>query len=150
MIRSTAFVAALAIATPAVAQDFDGPLKGRQGMFQILAINLGIIGDMAKGETEYDAEQAQMAADNLVAITSINPLPLFPEGSDNEALDGTRALPAIWENVDDLGAKWADLGEAAAGMQEVAGNGREALGPALGPVGNACKNCHDEYRASPE
>ena len=136
------------MATPAAAQEFDGHLKARQGMFRIMAINLGIIGDMAKGDTEYDAEQATMAADNLHAVSMINPLILFPEGSDAEAIDGTRALPAIWENTDDVGSKWADLGEAVSGLQEVAGDGREALGPALGPVGNACKACHDEYRAS--
>ncbi|ETW14689.1 cytochrome c [Roseivivax marinus] len=151
MFRLAAIAAtAVAIASPTLAQDddFEDVLTARQGMFRILAINLGIIGDMAKGDTEYDAEQATMAADNLHAVSMINPLILFPEGSDAEAIDGTRALPAIWENTDDVGSKWADLGEAVSGLQEVAGDGREALGPALGPVGNACKACHDEYRAS--
>ena len=150
MLRTVSVLAAFAIATPALAQEFDGHIKARQGMFRINAVNLGIIGDMAKGDTEYDADMAQMAADNLVAVSQIQPLVLFPEGSSSEDLDNTRALPAIWENTDDFGEKWSALGEAASGLQEVAGDGREALGPALGPVGDACKSCHDEYRASDE
>ncbi|ETX16470.1 cytochrome C [Roseivivax halodurans JCM 10272] len=150
MLRTVSVLAIFALATPAVAQDFDGHLKARQGMFRIMAINLGIIGDMAKGDAEYDAEMAQTAADNLVAVSQTNPLVLFPEGSSSEALEGTRALPAIWDNTDDLLAKWSAFGEAAGGLQQVAGDGREALGPALGPVGDACSACHDEYRASNE
>ncbi|SLN28947.1 Cytochrome c-554 precursor [Roseivivax jejudonensis] len=149
MIRTSAAAAlVLALASPAVAQDFEGHIKARQGMFRIMAINLGIIGDMAKGETEYEAEMAQTAADNLVAVSGINPLVLFPEGSSNEAVEGTRALPAIWENTGDVGDKWAAFGTAASDLQAVAGDGREALGPALGPVGDACSSCHDEYRES--
>ena len=44
---------------------FRRPVKARQGQFRILAINLGILGGMAKGETEYDAEAAQAAADTI-------------------------------------------------------------------------------------
>jgi cytochrome c556 len=149
MLRTSTFLAVLSFAvTPAFAQDFEGHIQARQGMFRINAINIGIIGNMAKGDTEYDAEAAQTAADTLVAVSQINPLVLFPEGSSNEAVENTRALPAIWGNLGDFGEKWADFGEAALALQEVAANGQEALGPALGPLGNSCKSCHDEYRAS--
>ncbi|ETX30631.1 c-type cytochrome [Roseivivax isoporae] len=149
MIRTAATLAAFGLlATPALAQDFEAPLKARQGMFNILSINLGIIGDMAKGETDYDADAAQAAADSIVGVSMVNPAPLFPEGSDNAAIEGTRALPAIWEDLDDVVSKWNALGDAATNLQEVAATGQEALGPALGQVGNACKACHDEYRAS--
>ncbi|WP_372836724.1 c-type cytochrome [Puniceibacterium confluentis] len=134
--------------TAAVAQsDFSGHLKARQGQFRILAINLGILGAMAKGEAPYDAEAAQHAADTLKAVSMIHEPPLWPEGSDNMSIEGTRALPSIWDEREDFLAKWAGLGEAVSGMQEVAGTGQEAVGPALGKVGGACKACHDKHRA---
>ena len=41
----------------------------------------------------------------------------------------------------------AGLGQAAASLQQVAATGQEALGPAVGQLGGACKACHDTYRA---
>lgn len=135
------------IAVPALAQDFSGNVKARQGQFRILAINLGILGGMAKGEMPYDAATAQAAADSIAAVSMINQGPLWPQGSDNMSMEGTRALPAIWENQADLGAKWAALGEAAKGLQAAAGTDAAAIGAALGAVGGTCKACHDAYRA---
>ena len=43
-----------------VAQDYAQALKARQGQFNILAINLGILGGMARGTVEYDAEAARL------------------------------------------------------------------------------------------
>ncbi|MFZ5963776.1 c-type cytochrome [Thalassococcus sp. BH17M4-6] len=140
--------AALLAATPALAQDFSAEKKARQGQFRIMAINLGILGGMAKGEVEYNAEEAQAAADTLVAVSMIQQGPHWPEGSDEMSIDGTRALPAIWDNFDDFLSKWEGFGTQAAAMAEVAGTGQEAIGPALGKVGGACKACHDDYRAS--
>lgn len=132
---------------PVFAQDVPDAVKARQGQFRIMAINLGILGSMAKGETEYDAETAQSAADSLVAISGVNQPPLWPQGTDTMSIDGTRAEPAIWDNLDDVLAKWSNFGDAAAQLQSVAADGQGALGPAIGQVGNACKACHDEYRA---
>jgi cytochrome c556 len=73
--------------------------------------------------------------------------PLWPAGSDNMSIEGTRAEPAIWDNFDDFLSKWDGLGAAAKEMQVAAGTGPEAIGPALGKVGGACKACHDDYRA---
>ena len=106
-------VAAIAtLATGAMAQD-NKAVKARQGQFQILALNLGVLGGMAKGAVEYDAEQAQKAADSVAGIAMVDQHLLFPEGTDNMSIDGTRALPAIWEGMDDFHSKWAALGEAA-------------------------------------
>ncbi|MCE0504840.1 MULTISPECIES: c-type cytochrome [unclassified Roseivivax] len=146
------FVLAAAIAglaMPAVAQDFDAQLKARQGQFRILAINLGILGDMAKGEVDYSAEAAQDAADSIQAISMVNQPPLWPEGSGADSRDGTRAKAEIWGDFDDFTSKWAALGEQATALQASAGDGREAVGAGLRELGGACKACHDSYRASP-
>lgn len=141
------FLAAGIVAgSAATAQDFSSALKARQGQFRIMSHNLGILGAMAKGETPYDAATAQIAADNLVAVASVNQMVNWPEGSDNMSIDGTRALPDIWDNIDDVVSKWNAFGEAARAAQGVVGNGQEAIGPALGAIGGACKACHDKYR----
>lgn len=139
--------AALLTAGTAQAQDYSGQLKARQGQFRILAINLGILGSMAKGETEYSADAAQAAADSIVAVSMINQAPLWPAGSDEMGMDGTKAKASIWDNNADFLAKWAALGEGAKVLQAAAGGGKDALGPALGQIGGACKACHEAHRA---
>ncbi|MCM2561198.1 cytochrome c [Lutimaribacter sp. EGI FJ00015] len=140
-------VVACLAASPVLAQDFSAQLKARQGQFRIMALNLGILGDMAQGKTDYNAEAAQSAADTLVAVSMIQQGPHWPEGSDNFSIDGTRAQPSIWEDHDDFLGKWADFGEAAKVMQAAAADGQEALGPAMGQIGGTCKACHDNHRA---
>jgi cytochrome c556 len=134
-------------ATAAIAQDLPPSVQARKGQFQIMALNIGVLGNMARGNSEYDAAQASAAAANLVAISMLDQSFHWPEGTDNMAIDGTRALPAIWENLPDVVAKWQAFGAAATGLSAEAGNGLEAMRTALGPVGGTCGACHDAYRA---
>ena len=147
MKKTLATVAVLAtLATGAVAE-LPQAVKARQGQFNLMALNLGILGGMAKGQIDYSAEAAQAAADNLVAVSSIHQAALWPEGTDNMSIDGTRAQPVIWENIDDVMAQWGAFGEAALAMQAAAGTGKDAIGPNMGKLGGSCKGCHDTYRA---
>lgn len=148
MKTSLATLAAVAmLAGAAQAQTLPKEVKARQGQFQIMAINVGILGAMAKGAVPFDETAAQAAAKSLVGVSMINPAPLFPEGTDAMAINGTRAEPAIWENLPDVLAKWDAFGAAAAQMQTAAAEGPQAIGAALGPLGGTCKACHDAYRA---
>lgn len=131
----------------AVAQDnFRFPLKARQGQMATLAVNLGILGGMAKGEMDYNAELAQTAADNIVAISSLNLMPLLPQGSDSDSIEGTRAKPSVWTDNADFLSEWENLGKQAIAMQEVASNGADAIGPAMGGLGKACQTCHESHQ----
>ncbi|WP_420324980.1 c-type cytochrome [Mameliella sp.] len=134
------------LGTPALAQDLPQPVKARQGQFNIMALNLGVLGGMARGTVEYDAEAAQAAADSLVAVSTLSQGAMWPDGTDDGSIAGTRAKADIWGNMDDFTSKWADFGEAATAMAAAAGTGRDALGPNMGALGNACKACHDSYR----
>ncbi len=141
--------ACAALAFPAFGGGHGGApaeVKARQAHMQLYSFNLGLLGDMAKGNVDYDAGAAQAAADNLAAVTSLDQSRYWAPGTDNASIEGTRALPAIWEKVPDVVKISQDLTAAAQGLAEVAGNGQEALGPALGPVGNACSACHKAYR----
>ena len=130
----------------AAAQEFDGQLAARKGQMFTLGISLGVLGGMARGNMEYDADTAQAAADNLVAISQIDQRFTWPEGSDNIAIDNTRALPAIWDDLDGFTADWVAFGEAAVAMQTAAGGGAEAIGAAIRDLGGTCQACHEDYR----
>jgi cytochrome c556 len=136
---------ALAIAAPVLANE--GAIKARQGQFQMLALNLSVLGGMAQGRVPYDAARAQEAADNLFHLTRNSQLGMWPEGSDNAAAAGTRALPVIWSNNADFLANYAALQTAAAAMQAAAGTDLAALQGALGAVGGTCQTCHQGFRA---
>lgn len=140
--------AALTLGTAAIAQDLPAPVEARQGQFRIMALNIGVLGQMARGNTEYDAAQAQAAADNLVAISTLDQSFHWPEGTDNFLIEGTRALPAIWENPEGFAERWAAFGTAAEALAAVAGDGLDGMRGAVGPVGGSCGACHDDFRQS--
>ena len=125
---------------------FAAGIKARQALMQVQAFNIGILGAMAKGEAEYDAEAAVQAATNIVHAASIHQPQAWAAGSDNSAVEGTRALPALWQNFADAVEKSAELLAAAEAMQAVAGNGQQAMGAAMGRLGRACGACHEDYR----
>ena len=149
-LKALALAAVIATPLAAVAQDrmMQNAIAARQGVFQNYQLMLATLGGMARGNVEYDAEAAQAAANNLVALTQLEARFSWPPGSDNASVEGTRALPAIWENFDDVIAKAMALNAAATELAAVAGDGQAALGPAIGAVGPACTACHDHYRAS--
>lgn len=130
---------------------YAGHIAARQGYMQILSFNIGVLGGMARGNIDYDAEAAQIAADNLAAMAGVDGRAFWAAGSDNAALgDATRALPVIWENQAGFGEAWMAFGTAANGMADAAGNGLEALQGAIGPLGGACGGCHRNFRQSDE
>jgi len=146
MVRRLVVAAALlACALPAAANE--GAIKARQGQFQMLGLNVAVLGGMAQGRVPYDAAQAQEAADNLFHLTRNTQLGMWPEGSDNAAAAGTRALPVIWSDNAGFLERYAALQGAAEAMQAAAGTDLAALQGALGALGGTCQACHQQFRA---
>ena len=158
MIRKvSAATAALAIAASAVfagshsgGGPFDAAIKARQAHMTLYAHNIGIMGGMAKGAMDYNADLASVAATNLATLAGLNQMTYWPEGSDSENNANTAALPKAWANIDDIVKKSEDLAKAAMTLQAEAGNGLDALRAAIGPVGEACGACHKAYRKPKE
>tara|TARA_R110002124_G_scaffold278486_1_gene450498 strand:+ start:38814 stop:39290 length:477 start_codon:yes stop_codon:yes gene_type:complete len=123
-------------------------VTARQSTMKLYAFNLGILGTMAKGQAEYNAEAATAAASNLVKLSSQDQMAYWPQGSDNASIENTKALPAMWENMDDVGAANAKLEEAAVAMEAAAGTDLASLQGAMGGLGGACGGCHKSYRES--
>ncbi|GAB5446103.1 c-type cytochrome [Gymnodinialimonas sp.] len=134
------------LATGALAQDRNPAVDARQGHMQIMSLNLGILGNMARGNTDYDAAVAQAAADNLVAMGMVSQRFYWPPGTDSENYEGSRALPALWENqalVFEIGGRYTPAAEA---LAAAAGQGLDAMRGAIGPVGAVCGDCHEAFQ----
>ena len=143
-------VAAFAIALPVTvsADAVEDAIKARQGFYKLVGANAGPLFGMAKGEVAYDAAQAQTFANNLVSLSNMDNGALWPAGSDKTAQPGkTRALPVAWETYPAIMDKHNAWKAAAADMAAVAGTGVDGLRSKIGDLGNACKGCHETYRA---
>ena len=147
-ILSTIAVASLLLGMSAQAggHGANPAVAARQGHMQIMSLNIGILGQMARGNTEYNAESAAAAASNLALLGMVNQMAYWPEGTDSDSIEGTRALPAIWENIGDVIRISQEYASTTAALSEVAGNGLDEMRAALGPVGATCGACHDDYR----
>ena len=137
-----------ALATVAIAGGHGGnpAVKARQSHMQLYQHNLAVLGGMAQGEIEYDAEAAQIHADNLLAVASLDERGYWTEGTAAGEVEGSRALPAIWEDMAGFEEDKADMITAASAMAEAAGTGLEAVQANIRAVGQACGACHQGYR----
>ncbi|MCB2129228.1 MAG: cytochrome c [Rhodobacteraceae bacterium] len=145
-----AAAAILAIAGTGIAAAQDAPfgmqIKARQGIMAYRALQMGVLGGMAKGDVAYDAAAAQKAADNLMATVTLDASMLWPQGSDNSANPASTALAAIWADGSDIGDKATAFAEAVTAMQAAAGTDLASLQGAMGNLGGACGGCHKAFR----
>jgi len=122
-------------------------VKARQSLMQIYSFNLGQLGAMAKGTVEYNSDNANAAAQNLLHAVSMNQGAMWPQGSDNGAMgDKTAALPEIWSTYPAITEKGKALITAVEGLVKVAGTDLAGLQGAIGGVGGACGSCHKTFR----
>ena len=139
----------VALALPTLAQDMSPAERDhalRQAHMSLYSANLGPLVGMARGEIDYDAETAAMHAGNIASYAGVDILPYMVEGSSSDDIEDSRALPAIWQNLDDFASKQANLAEAAQAAATAAPDGREAFVAAFQRVGQACGDCHETYR----
>lgn len=124
----------------------DRAIKARQSLMQLYAFNLGQLGAMAKGDVAYDSEMASKAALNLVALTSVDQSAMWPEGSDSDSKEASRALPKIWGDFEGIMKEGMAMNAAVQTMGTAAGESLESLQAAMGAVGKSCGSCHEAYR----
>lgn len=146
-------LAAGIIATTAFSQDDIDPalasaIDARQAHMRLNAFNLGLLGDMAKGEIAYDAKAATAAAENLANLARMDESRYWLPGSDAETLgvERTEALARIWAADSDIGDHAKIMAETSAAMAAAAGNGLASLRSAMAPLAKACGGCHEDYR----
>jgi cytochrome c556 len=138
------------LATVATAQDqkvLERAVEARQGLMNIHVLEAGPLIAMAKGDIAYDAAVATEHAEALNSLTDYDETRMFPPGTSNAEMAGeTWALPAIWEQPDKFDQAFEDLRAAAETVAAEAGKGQAELTAAVGELGKACGNCHENFR----
>ena len=138
----------LAFSASAAQDPNEKAIKARKAVMTLQSWYAGPLFQMAKGDMDYDADAARAYAAALNTVATIKGDMMWPPGTDNGAYEGkTRALAEIWSTYPEVAKKGEALSEAAAALAAVAGDGLDALRSKIGPVGKACKGCHDDFRA---
>ncbi|MEO8848725.1 MAG: cytochrome c [Casimicrobiaceae bacterium] len=134
------------VTASALAQDVkpDRAIKYRQGVMGAIGWHFGILGAMAKGEQRYVKDQALRSA-AFVQELSHMPWDGFVAGSDKGA--PTKAKPEIWKDPAKFKQYQDALMAATPKLVTAANTGDVAqLRTAVGSVGKACNDCHDDFR----
>lgn len=140
-----------AAAFAASAQDIEKAVKARKAVMTLYAHYIGVLGGMAKGQVEYDAEKASAAAGSLAAMAKVDQSRMWPQGSSTDELgDATAALPTIWTTYPAIMEKAKGMTDASAAMAAAAGGGLDSLRGAMGDLGGACGACHKDFRLKKE
>ncbi|MCY4335834.1 MAG: cytochrome c [Litoreibacter sp.] len=121
-------------------------VNARNAHMSLYGFNLGILGDMAKGTTEYDSALATEAANNLAALAAFDQTAYWIEGTEQDAALGSRAKAEIWSDAAGWEEQMKAMEDGAASLAAVAGNGLEALQGGMRVAGSACGSCHKAFR----
>lgn len=122
-------------------------LDYRQRVMGSIRGSMANIGDMLKYKMPYSSQHFQTHAKNISDYAK-----LLPDAFEKKIAEGrTDAKPAIWNNWDDFVSKANALSDAAAALATAAeGGDARAMMPQVSELGNACRNCHNEYRKPEE
>ena len=145
MISKWALAAAtLAAAATSVLAQSD-PIAARMALMKGNNDNFRIVAQMMRGQQPFDAAKVDAAFAQWAETAQKLP-GLFPANSRTG--EKTRAAPAIWDNKKDFDQKAAEFAKAVADNRARAKASLDGLKAAAKPVGDACDNCHKDYRLS--
>ncbi|HEX6016696.1 MAG TPA: cytochrome c [Burkholderiaceae bacterium] len=143
----TVIAAAATLTSLGAAAQFQKPedaIKYRQSVMTVMGNHLGRVAAMAQGRVPFDAK---VAADNAAIVVTMSKLPWVAYGEGTDKGMPTRAKPEIWKEpakFKDLQSKMMDDAEK---FEAAAKTGSlDNVKAALGPLGRACKSCHDDFR----
>ena len=142
ILAGTALVA-LSLTFGAASIAADDPINERHELMEGVRDAAKPIGLMLRGETDFDASVA-MESLKVWQAAGAKFGSLFPEGS--ETGQDTEAAPAIWEDREGFDAALAKWVEATDKAIVASPQTLEEARPAIGPVFQTCKGCHDTYR----
>jgi cytochrome c556 len=134
-----------ALALPASSQQMkaENQVKYRRAAYQLMNLNFGSLEAMVENKKPFNHDEAARNAE-FVAMLATVPKAFFGEGTDKD----TRAKPEIWKNRADFDSKMDKMASEAAKLPAVVKAGdMGAFRKQVHDVGEACKACHDEYRA---
>ena len=119
----------------------DKNVKERMMLMKEMANNTKTIGQMLKGKTPFDADEAKLALERLSSLSLETPKVFKINASDPKS----EARPSIWDEFDEFTKLSKDLAETslllAGSIDSI-----DDLRPALKGVSSGCKACHSRYR----
>ena len=119
----------------------DKNVKERMMVMKEMANNTKIIGQMLKGKTSFDANEAKLALERLSSLSLETPKVFKINATDPKS----EAKPVIWDEFDEFTRLSKDLAETstdlASSLKTI-----DDLRPALKRVSSGCKACHSRYR----
>ena len=119
------------------------PIAARMALMKGNNDNANAVVQMMKGQAPFDAAKVD-AAFAQWADTAQKLPGLFPDNSKTG--QKTRAASKIWVTKADFDTKAAEFGKVVAENRDKAKGSLDGLRAAIPLVGNACDNCHKEYR----
>jgi cytochrome c556 len=134
------------VGAAAAAAVSDDPIQSRQNLMKNVGAAMGAAGSMVRGDTEFEPRAAHLAM-RTINSSIIGFVELLPEGSH---AGDTRALPAIWENMDDVLAKAESLRMATQAAIDAEPQDLDTFRPLFAEVGQNCRTCHEDYRRPEE
>jgi cytochrome c556 len=147
---SIAAIALLAVAgcerKPPISPENKQAMATRHEGFEKIGDSMKTIADAMKAGSGLTPEVA--AAANKINELAPQLKDWFPAGSGPETRRKTRAKAEIWQKPEEFAQKRETLTTEAAKLAALA-NANDAAGFAaqVPALGNACKGCHDEFRA---
>ena len=119
----------------------DKNVKERMMVMKAMADNTKIIGQMLKGKTSFDKNEAKLALERLSSLSLKTPKVFEVNATDPKS----EAKPTIWDEFDEFTKLSKDLAEATEVLAGSVGTIND-LRPALKRVSSGCKACHSKYR----
>ncbi len=119
----------------------DKNVKERMMVMKEMASNTKFVGQMLKGKTSFDANEAKLALERLSSLSLETPKVFKINATDPKS----EAKPVIWDEFDEFTRLSKDLAETstdlASSLKTI-----DDLRPALKRVSSGCKACHSRYR----
>ena len=140
---AAAGIAVIAAVTTVWAQS--DPIAARMALMKGNNDNFRNVAQMLRGQQPFDTAKVDAAFAQWAETASRLP-GLFPPGSKTG--EKTRAAPAIWDHKQDFDAKAAAFAKVVAENRAQAKTSLDGLKAAAKLVGDACDNCHKDYRLS--
>ncbi|MFZ1106908.1 MAG: cytochrome c [Rhodomicrobium sp.] len=138
-----AFAVVAGILGASAAGAADDPIKQRKELMKGNGASVKGVVAMLKGEKPYDGAAAEKAMKDIDGSLPTF-VTLFPKGSETGG--ETAAKPEIWESKDEFDNLAKDAEAATEKAAAAAPGGLDSFKAAFGPVGKACKACHEKFR----
>jgi len=120
----------------------------RKAVYTLIQSNFRPLGEVLKGNVQYDAADAQKRITRIAFLTGLLN-DSFPDIS-NVGEPDTKAKPDVWANHSEFVQKLDDFQLHVTKLEQVNSTEKgatDAFKAALNAVAQDCKGCHDTYRA---